>query len=658
MNSRKARAQTRRDFLMSLGLGASSLALSSWDIRQGLSRLPNVVMIITDDQGYADVGRFGARGFTTPNLDRMASEGVVFTDFYVSEAVCSASRASLLTGCYAERVSIRGALMPSSTIGLNPDEETIAGMLKKKGYATGIFGKWHLGHYKEFLPLQHGFDEYFGLPYSNDMWPVDFDGHPTEKSSKSTYPPLPLIEGNNKISEIRTLADQGMLTTQYTQRAVRFIKRNKDRPFFLYVAHSMPHVPLGVSNKFRGTSQKGLYGDVIMEIDWSVGEILRAISKSGLDESTLVIFASDNGPWVNFGNHAGSAGPLREGKGAMWEGGARVPCIMRWPGRAASGTECRKIVSTIDLLPTIAAVCGATLPTKPIDGVNILPLLEGEKDANPRHHFLYYYDGELQAVRMGKWKLHFPHTYRSYAAVEPGRDGYPGPYSSGKTGIELYDLEEDIGEKLNVAERYPDVVAHVQALGAAAREELGDALTKTKGRGIRPPGRAGSARSGNVQTLALGKTIVLTHPYSRRYPGNGDITLIDGKKGSFDHADGEWQAYEGVDLEARIDLGEATPVHRITVGFLENQPAWIFLPKEIEFAVSRDGTSYDIVMHFETEISATASSAHVEDFRAAVPVVTRVRYVRVIARNIGVCPSWHPGAGGKAWMFTDEIIVE
>jgi arylsulfatase len=607
------------------------------------ARTPNIVVILTDDQGYADVGRFGARGFTTPNLDRMASEGVVFTDFHVSQAVCSASRASLLTGCYAERVSIRGALMPWSTVGLHPDEETIASMLKRKGYATGIFGKWHLGHYREFLPLQHGFDEYFGLPYSNDMWPVDFDGRPLDKGGKSTYPPLPLIEGNDRISEIRTLADQSNLTTLYTQRAVRFIERNKDRPFFLYVPHSMPHVPLGVSKKFRGASQQGLYGDVIMEIDWSVGEILQAISKSGLDETTLVVFTSDNGPWLNFGNHAGSAGPLREGKGTAWEGGARVPCIMRWPGRVVRGTECRRIASTIDLLPTIAAACGATLPAKPIDGVNILPLLEGEKDANPRNHFFYYYDGELQAVRMGKWKLHFPHTYRSYAGVQPGKDGHPGPYSTGTTGVELYDLEEDVGEKLNVADKYSDVVARLQALGAAARAELGDALTMTKGRGVRPPGRAGSARSGDVHTLALGKTIVLTHPYSGQYPGNGDITLIDGKRGSLDQADGAWQAYEGVDLEARIDLGETMKVDRITAGFLENHSAWIFLPAEVEFAVSRDGTSYDLVKRIRTDRSAFDPTPRVEDIGTAVPAATPVRYVRVIARNIGVCPSWHPG---------------
>jgi arylsulfatase A-like enzyme len=653
-----AESKDRREFLKTLGLGTAALALGAGTLSALETRPPNIVVILTDDQGYGDLGRYGAHGFTTPNIDRMATEGVTFTDFYVSEAVCSASRASLLTGCYAERVSIRGALMPSSTIGLNPEEETIATLLKKKGYATGIFGKWHLGSYREFLPLQHGFDEYFGLPYSNDMWPVDYDGQPVADGGKSGYPPLPLMEGNEKVGEVRTLEDQNTLTTRYTQRAVRFIERNTDRPFFLYVPHSMPHVPLGVSNRFRGASQQGMYGDVIMEIDWSVGEILGAIKKAGLDGSTFVVFASDNGPWMNFGNHAGSAGPLREGKGAEWEGGARVPCIMRWPGRVAEGVECHKIASTIDLLPTIAALCDAPLPAKRIDGVNLLPLLEGKNNADPRNNFLYYYDGELQAVRSGKWKLHFPHTYRSYVGVIPGKDGHPGPYSSGKTGLELYDLETDAGERRDVAMNHPDVVARLQAIGSAARDDLGDTITHVKGRGVRPPGRAGSSVSGTVPNLALGKTIVLARPFSDRYPGAGDVTLIDGKRGSFDHADGRWQGYEGEDMEAVIDLGAVHSVRAITAGFLENQPTWIFPPQEVEFAVSRDGNSYDMIGRVLTDRISFDRTPHVLNIKSQVPASTVARFVRVKATNIGTCPPWHPGAGSKAWLFADEIIVE
>ena len=373
-------------------------------------RPPNIVIIFTDDQGYADLGIYGAQGFQTPNIDRRANEGIRFTDFQVSQAVCSASRAALLTGCYSERLGVQGAFNHTARVGLNPDEETIAEMLKSIGYVTGIFGKWHLGHHKKFLPLQQGFDEYFGLPYSNDMWPVDYDGSPVSGTDhfKSFYPQLPLIEGNEKIEEIRTLDDQDQLTTRYTERAVDFIKRNRDTPFFLYLPHSMPHVPLGVSDKFRSKSEQGMYGDVIMEIDWSLGEILNALSDNDLDDNTLVIFTSDNGPWLNYGNHAGSAFPLREGKGTMWEGGSRVPCIMRWPGRIPAGSVSHQLAATIDILPTIASITGAALPARPIDGVNIQSILEGDTCATPREEYYYYYGGELIAVRKGKMKLVFP----------------------------------------------------------------------------------------------------------------------------------------------------------------------------------------------------------------------------------------------------------
>jgi arylsulfatase A-like enzyme len=648
--------QHNRRFLYGIALLiAAAMAVGSLASAAAAQRQPNVVIILADDQGYADVGTFGAEGFATPNLDRMANEGMRFRSFYASEAVCSASRASLLTGCYAPRVSIQGALMPWSTVGLNPDEVTIAEILKKKGYATGIFGKWHLGHHREFLPLQQGFDEYFGLPYSNDMWPRGYDGATGKKTS---YPPLPLIEGNAAVGEVSSLEDQNRLTTMYTERAVKFIEKNKGRPFFLYVPHSMPHVPLGVSAKFRGKSKQGLYGDVIMEIDWSVGEILSALKKFGLDEHTLVIFASDNGPWLNFGNHAGSAGPLREGKGTAWEGGVRVPCIMRWPGRIPKGTSCDSIAATIDLLPTIAAITGAPLPKKPIDGVNILPLLEGKNNANPRGNFLYYYEGELQAARMGRWKLHFPHTYRLYAGFPPGNDGQPGLTGSGKTGVELYDLMNDIGERQNMADQNPDMVTGIRVLGEQARMELGDRITGVAGGGVRPPGRAGSEQKRTVQNLAGGKTISVKNNYSTRYQGHGDGTLIDGTRGSLDHADGMWLGFEKVDLEATINLGMAATLRRITLGCMENQPSWIFLPSTVEFAVSGDGLTYDVIERTQTTSGSFDPVPHVRDFVANVPAGATVKYIRVIARNIGTCPAWHPGAGGKAWMFADEIVVE
>lgn len=652
--------KTRREFLKTIGMSASMIAATGGINLLGCSikkeRLPNIVIMFIDDQGYADVGCFGAKGFETPNLDRMADDGIKFTNFHVSQAVCSASRASLLTGCYSERVGIQGALMPWSTVGLNPEEETIADMLKAKGYATGIFGKWHLGHHKEFLPLRHGFDEYLGLPYSNDMWPVGFDGKLVTVGKKVYYPPLPLIENNEKVDEIRTLEDQAKLTTLYTERAVKFIEKNKDQPFFLYLPHTMVHVPLGVSEKFRGKSEQGMYGDVMMEIDWSVGEILKTLNKHGLDKNTLVVYASDNGPWLNFGNHAGSADPLREGKGTMWEGGCRVPCIMRWNGLIPAGKVSDKIAATIDLLPTIAAITGAPLPKKKIDGINILSLLKDDQTANPRDHYFYYYGGELRAVSQGKWKLYFPHTSRSYEGVEPGNDGFPGSYATLAVGLELYDLENDISETNNVIDQHLEVVAQLKALAEKAREELGDRLRQTKGKGVREPGRIGSQGHRQIKHLAIGKIVKLKNSFSPKYPGKGSQTLVDGIRGSMDHADGTWLGFEGDDLEAIVDLGTTQSVKKIRCGFFQNQVTWIFLPIFIEMAIATDGNDFQVIGTFDVK-TEFSPEAEIKDFSIDL-ATNEARFVRIKAKNVGTCPDWHPGAGGKAWLFVDEIVVE
>ena len=451
-------------------------------------RLPNIVIIFTDDQGYADVGVFGAKGFKTPNLDRMAREGCKFTNFHVAQPVCSASRTALLTGCYPNRLGIHGALGPGARHGINDSEMTIAQLLKQKGYATGMAGKWHLGHHPQFLPTHHGFDEYFGLPYSNDMWPH----HPEAKPG--AYPPLPLIEGDKPLKVGLGHEDQEQLTTQYTERAVKFIERNKDKPFFFYLAHSMPHVPLHVSDKFKGKSQQGLYGDVIMEIDWSVGEVLKALKKHKLDDDTLVIFTSDNGPWLSYGNHAGSAEPLREGKGTCWEGGTREPCIMRWPGRIPAGRTSDAMLMTIDLLPTLAKLVGAELPKHRIDGLDVWPVMAGEQNAkNPHEAYLSYYEqNQLQAVTSGdgRWKLQLPHTFRTLAGRPGGTNGIPARYEQVKIAEpELYDLEQDVRERTNVASGHPEIVKRLLALAEQAREDLGDSLTGRQGSGVREPGR-------------------------------------------------------------------------------------------------------------------------------------------------------------------------
>lgn len=471
---------TRRGFMKTLGVGAASIATSHFlncTERSDTEQLPNFVIIFTDDQGYADVGCFGAEDFETPNLDRMATEGVRFTDFYVAQAVCSASRAALLAGCYPNRIGILHALGPQSKHGIHENEMTIAEVLKQRGYATAIYGKWHLGHHPMFLPARHGFDDYFGLPYSNDMWPK----HPEHPEN---YPELPLIEGEKTIEYN---PDQSMLTTWYTERALKFIEQNKDRPFFLYVPHSMPHVPLHVSDKFKGKSKQGMYGDVIMEIDWSVGQILSTLRRLGLDERTLVVFTSDNGPWLSYGDHAGSARPLREGKATVWEGGVRVPCIMRWSSKIPANSVCKESAMTIDLLPTIAKRANVKLPQHKIDGLDIWPLISGAPAAKSPHAALYFYWGKnLQAIRSGKWKLHFPHDYRTLEGRSGGTGGMPVKYNQTKTDLALFDLENDIGEQHNVSAEHPDIVERLMTLADKIRDDLGDG--DREGINQRPPG--------------------------------------------------------------------------------------------------------------------------------------------------------------------------
>lgn len=456
-----------------------------------VERSPNVVIIFMDDMGYADVGCFGVKGYATPNIDRLAAGGRKFTNFHVAQPVCSASRCALLTGCYPNRLGIHGALGPNAKHGINAAEMTIAEVVKQKDYATAIFGKWHLGSLPQFLPLQHGFDEYYGLPYSNDMWPH----HPAQKPGKGGYPKLPMIEGGKVVDAEVTPEDQTHLTTDYTKRAVSFIERNKDKPFFLYVPHAMVHVPLFVSAERAGRSGAGLFADVMMELDWSVGQIMESLKENGVEENTLVILTSDNGPWLSYGSHAGSAGPLREGKGTCWEGGTRVACIMRLPGKIPAGTTSDAMLMTIDILPTIAHLVGAQLPAHPIDGKNVWPLITGGADvANPHDFYAFYYEqNQLQAITSGdgRWKLHLPHSYRSLQGRPGGSEGKPANYTPVKIEqLELYDLRADIGETQNLAAQKPEVVAQLQAHAARIREELGDSLAgQPKGKGSREAGQ-------------------------------------------------------------------------------------------------------------------------------------------------------------------------
>jgi arylsulfatase A-like enzyme len=462
-------------------------------------RPPNIVIILADDLGYGDVGCYAKTKIKTPHIDALATAGTRFTNFYVSQPVCTASRASLLTGCYANRVSMAGALNHQSKVGIHPDEKLLSDLLKAKGYATACYGKWHLGDRAPFLPTKRGFDDFAGLPYSNDNGPL----HPTMPG----LPALPFYRGAKVIERD---PDQSKFTRRFTDLAIEFIAQHQHEPFFLYIPHVMPHVPIFASAEFKGRSSGGVYGDVVEEFDWSVGEVLAALKRYDLEKNTLVLFLSDNGPFLSYGSHAGSAGPLREGKLTTFEGGVRVPCIARWPGKVPAKRVCDEPLMTIDLLPTLCALTGVELPKLKIDGKDASAVLFGTPGAKCPHDAYFFFAGdELHAVRSGKWKLHLPHEYLSVNGLA-GTDGKPANhgkqkpeamsasglrgiasrhgYKVEKTEIALYDLEADIGEAVNVAEKHPDVVKRLLGHVDAARAELGDALTGTKGKGVRPSG--------------------------------------------------------------------------------------------------------------------------------------------------------------------------
>ena len=434
---------------------------------------PNFIIIFTDDQGYGDVGCYGHPTISTPNLDRMATEGQKWTQFYVAAPVCTPSRAGLLTGRYPIRSGMtsmeNGVLFPNSTGGLLHSEVTIAEMLKEKDYATGMIGKWHLGHLPQHLPLNHGFDSYYGIPYSNDMdagedWAIYLDSmsNPNYLADNITYN-VPLIE-DSKI--IERPVDQYTITRRYTEQAIAFIKSNKDQPFFLYLAHSLPHIPLYAHRDFIGTSRQGLYGDVIEEIDWSVGEILNTIRSLDLAEQTVVVFTSDNGPWLLFETHGGSAGPLRAGKGTSFEGGQRVPAIIWGPGQIEPGTV-NSIGSTLDLLPTFASLSGAGLPNdRKLDGYDLSEVWSDPESESPRSEFFYWPNASLYAVRSGKWKLHINQTdpVVYWNKTEP------------LSQPELYNLEADISEKYNLADQHPGIVKELLKLIEAHIADTSDRL--------------------------------------------------------------------------------------------------------------------------------------------------------------------------------------
>lgn len=432
---------------------------------------PNFVVILMDDLGYGDIAPFGSKINRTPNLDRMAEEGMKLTSFYCAP-VCSASRAQLLTGCYAKRVSV-GLFEPVSRAGLNPEENTVAELLQKRGYHTALIGKWHLGDQPEFLPTRQGFGRFFGVPYSNDQ---GGDGKPDRRGL--VRPPLPLMDGEKVIE---APVDQSELTARLTEKAVEFIEENKDNPFFLYFAPTATHVPIHPGSAFRGKSPHGLYSDWVEEADWSVGRVLDTIRKLGLGKDTFVLFTSDNGPWLSKKGNAGVAAPLRGGKFSCWEGGLREPAIAWWPGTIPAGTTSDAVLSQIDFLPTAVKLAGGEVPPEPkIDGKDIMPVLAGKSKESP-HEALFYWDGQnLAAVRSGPWKLQIRRH------KEP-QDEKGVSQADGEFVPKLFNLDDDIGETTDVASQHPEAVARLQGYIAAMARDLG--LRGDKAPGVRPAGR-------------------------------------------------------------------------------------------------------------------------------------------------------------------------
>jgi arylsulfatase A-like enzyme len=452
----------RRDFLAAVTAGFMGAMLGgcaekfSQKITKTVKK-PNFIIIFCDDLGYGDIGCFGSKKHRTPNIDRMADEGMRLSSFYVSSGVCTPSRSSLMTGCYPRRVNMHKnewqlcVLRPVSRKGLNPNEITIAEVLKQQGYATACIGKWHLGDQRQFLPTRQGFDYYFGIPYSNDMG---------KANKRQNFPPLPLLK-NEKVIEAEP--DQRFLTRRYTDEVIGFITTNKDKPFFVYLPHTMPHTPVHASERFAGKSANSPYGDAVEEIDWSTGKILKILKELGLDDNTLVVFTSDNGADKRYG---GSNLPLSDWKGTTMEGGMREPAVFRWPGRIPAGTTCDEMASTMDLLPTLARLAETKAPQdRIIDGKDIWPLLADQPGARSPHEAFYYYQiDQLQAVRSGRWKLHLP------LKVKKANWGEGTP----NTPLKLFDLKADIGETTNLADKYPDVVKRLLALAEKARADLGD----------------------------------------------------------------------------------------------------------------------------------------------------------------------------------------
>jgi arylsulfatase A len=580
---------------------------------------PNIIILFADDLGYGDLGVYGHPTIRTPNLDAMAATGMKFTNFYSGSPACTASRYALLTGRYPIRSGFSWVLYPNSSRGIHADEYTLAEGMKDAGYATACFGKWHLGTTKkEYLPLQNGFDEYFGLPYSNDMIPPLWND-------------IPLIEGNDTIS---FNPDQKTLTKQYTERTIDFITRHSRDPFFVYVPFAMPHLPLHPGAAFAGKSLRGTYGDVVEELDWSVGEILNALKINNLSKNTLVIFVSDNGPWIIKNAEGGSSGLLRDGKGSTWEGGMRVPMIAHWEGKIAPAILNTQPTSTLDLYTSLLKLVGQEIPKETIyDGKDISNLFLGKvSEKSALEPFFFYGSKKLHAIRKGEWKLHV-HT-----SSQTKRE-----YFAGKTPL-LFNLNEDPSEQYDLAEQFPEIVNELLQEIEIHKNEIK----------AQPDFFQKERLAQRKKHLAFEKKVILKNPPHPNY--NNINTLTDGFIEGADRFR-TLMGFEGNNLEAMIDLEKEETINEIKIGFLQNQPSWIFFPKKVDFLISQNGKDFKKIATQAIDSNLVDKMSGVFYFSTKEKMERKARYLKVIAYSQGECPEDHDGAGKDCWIFADEIIV-
>lgn len=585
---------------------------------QKSSKQPNIILFFCDDLGYGDLGVYGHPTIKTPNLDRMAANGLKFTNFYSGSPACTASRYALLTGRYPIRSGFPWVLFPNSSRGIHPDEWTLAEGMKEGGYATGCFGKWHLGTAKkDYLPLQNGFDEYLGLPYSNDMLPPN-------------HPEIALMDGNDTLE---LSPDQTTLTRRYTERAIEFINKKKEQPFFVYLPYAMPHIPLHPGAEFAGKSKRGTYGDVVEEIDWSVGEIWKKVEEMGLAENTLLVFTSDNGPWIIKNEKGGSSGLFRDGKGSTWEGGMHVPAIAYWKGKIEEGSVCQNPSSTLDLYHSFLKIAGQELPNSIVDGNDISPWLSGSfKDINaPQKPYFFYGPRELHAVRKGAWKLHIR------TASQTGKD-----YFDGKLPL-LFNIEIDPSEQYEVSEKHPEIVEDL----------MNDIDIHLKNVEDNPSFFEKERLNQKIEHLAVGKKVEFKYPLASKY--NSQKSLTDGVKETADY----YSYLPGIqekDFEFVIDLEALQPINNIEIGFIQLVNNWLFLPEFVEYSISKNGRTWESLGTQKHEIPLKEPQI-VKYFTKKIEN-KEARFIKIFAKNIEKCPEWHDGANRGAWLFSDEVIVK